>query len=538
MTIPRLRCNLLLPVLLLLACAGQPLLDAQTYSVLFNFDETPHGCCAYFPGILAQGRDGNIYGTTLAGGKFGYGSVFVIGPGGGLTTLYSFDITDGLGPQGGLAMGLDGNFYGTTYQGGGHSAGTVFQITPGGALTTLYSFANNGDGAYPRTPPVPAPDGNLYGATAYHAASTIYRITPTGALTTLVTLPAESDAPLTLGADGKLYGITLYGGTYNQGMAFSITTAGVFKTIYSFDTPTGGSPQGALLQASDGNFYGTTSLGGTNGGGVVFRLTPAGAYKVVHNFTSLPSTKGAAPAAGLVQGSDGYLYGVTPIGGVNGYGTIFRLKTNGSAFSVIYNFDKTNGAGPYSTPMLHTNGIIYGLAQSGGPADDGVLYSLNASLAPFASVFVVRSGKVGTSVGILGQGFSSATGVLFGSGRGTITSSTDTYLTAKVVAGATTGPVTVKEPGGNLISPQPFKVKPSITTFSPPSGAVGTSVVINGMSLLQATAVKFGGVAATTFTVNSNTQVTATVPAGAVTGKISITTPGGTANSASNFTVD
>ncbi|HTQ54952.1 MAG TPA: choice-of-anchor tandem repeat GloVer-containing protein [Bryobacteraceae bacterium] len=535
--IHKLNSNLIAGVFALAAAVAPPA-RSQTYSILYDFDETPHGCCAGYPGVLAQGRDGNIYGTTLAGGVYGYGSVFVIGPGGGLSTLYSFDITDGLGPQSGLAMGRDGNFYGTTYQGGAHSAGTIFRITPGGSLTILYSFANNGDGAYPRTPPVPAPDGNLYGVSANHAASTLYRITPAGAFTVLATLPAESDAPLTLAADGKLYGTTVLGGTYNQGTVFSITTAGVFKTIYSFNGPTGGSPQGALLQASDGNFYSTASLGGTSSGGVVYRMTPAGAYKVLHNFVALPSTSGSIPTAGLVQGSDGYLYGVTSIGGLNGFGTIFRLKTNGSSYSVVYNFDKTDGATPYSTPMLHTNGIIYGLTQGGGTSDDGVLYAVNEKLTPFVSVFDAPSGRVGTSVEILGQGFSGATGVLFGAGPGTFTATSDTYMTANIVAGATTGSVTVKEAGGNLVSPQTFKIIPTISSFSPASGSVGSSVKIKGMSLLQATAVKFGGAAATVFTVDSNTQVTATVPSGAVTGKISISTPGGTANSSTSFTVN
>lgn len=511
---------------------------SQTYSVLYNFDETPHGCCAYYPGILAQGRDGNIYGTTLSGGAFGYGSVFVVTPTGALATLYSFDITDGLGPQSGLALGLDGNFYGTTYQGGAGSAGTVFRITPGGSLAVLYSFANTGDGAYPRTPPVPAPDGNLYGVSAYHAASTLYRITPAGAFSVLETLPSESDAPLTLASDGKLYGTTIAGGTFNQGTVFSITTKGVFTTIYSFDGPTGYSPQGSLVQAADGAFYGTASLGGTSSGGVVFRLTPAGTYKVIHNFTALPSTAGSIPTTGLVQGSDGYLYGVTSIGGSQGFGTIFRIKTNGTSYSVVHNFSKSDGANPYSTPLLHTNGIIYGLTQSGGNKDDGVLYSLDEGLATFASAVAAPGGRVGASVGILGQGFSSATGVLFGAGAGTFTASNDTYMVAKVAAGATTGHITIEEPSGNLVSPATFRITPSISSFSPPSGPLGTSVTIKGMSLVQATSVKFGGIAASVFTVNSNTQVTATVPAGAVTGKISISTPGGTASSTADFTVN
>ena len=94
------------------------------------------------------------------------------------------------------------------------------------------------------------------------------------------------------------------------------------------------------------------------------------------------------------------------------------------------------------------------------------------------------------------------------------------------------------ESTGNLLTPLKFKILPTVASFSPASGAVGTVVTITGTGLLKTTAVKFGGVAATAFTVDSDTKVTATVPTGAVTGKISITTTGGAANSATSFTVN
>jgi hypothetical protein len=122
-------------------------------------------------------------------------------------------------------------------------------------------------------------------------------------------------------------------------------------------------------------------------------------------------------------------------------------------------------------------------------------------------------------------------------GHGKITVSSDTFLTATVPAGATTGVVTVAIPSGNLKSRINFRVVPSIKSFTPTSGPVGTPVTITGVSLTQTTKVAFGGVKATTLTVNSDTQVTADVPTGAKTGKITITTPGGTATSAAVFTV-
>jgi hypothetical protein len=142
---------------------------------------------------------------------------------------------------------------------------------------------------------------------------------------------------------------------------------------------------------------------------------------------------------------------------------------------------------------------------------------------------------------MFGQGFSSASVVKFGGVASTlVTLSGTTYLTAKVPVGAHTGAVTVTTGSTTLTSPQTFKVKPKITSFSPPSGSTGTLVTINGSGLIQATRVKFGTVLATTFTVVSDSEVTADVPSGLAPGTvtISITTPGGMANSPTKFTVN
>lgn len=527
---------LIMPVVLLLASA---LMQAQTYTDLHDFDETD-GCCANYPSMLAQGRDGNIYGATNSGGTHLDGNIFKMTPAGTLTSIYSFDFTHGAYPQGGLSLGTDGNFYGTTYQGGANSAGTVFKITPAGVPTLLYSFTDGTDGAYPRTPPVQAQDGNLYGTTGNSTVAVLYKITTSGTFTVMATLQAQSYSPLLLATDGNLYGTTVYGGTYNGGTVFKFSPgAKTLKTLFNFETEY--SPYGPLMQGVDGALYGTTSVGGTSEGGVVYRITTGGAYKVLYNFsTSSPaSANGAKPFAGLVQGSDKFLYGVTSAGGANGLGALFKISTTGTGFMVLHDFTTATGDSPDATPLLHTNGKIYGLTFHGGSNTAyGEIYSFDNSLKPFVTPVVLKSAKVGGSVGVLGQGFTTATGVLFGTGAGTYTSASNTFLTAKLVADATTGQITVKEPTGNLLTPLKFRIVPSLTTFLPASGTVASQVVITGMSLSQATAVKFGTVAATTFEVNSNTQITVTVPSGAVTGKISVVTPGGTATSATSFTVD
>jgi uncharacterized repeat protein (TIGR03803 family) len=449
---------------------------------------------------------------------------------------------------GGLTLGTDGNFYGTTYGGniGGGGYGTVFKEAATGALSTLYTFTDGADGALPIAPPVQGTDGNFYGTTCNqcNGASgygSIYKITPSGKFTVLytcdVTICFDPEDPLVQGTDGNFYGTSRSGGAVCCGSVFKITPSGKMILLYSF-AQDGGNPYGPLVQASDGNFYGTTCGGTTYG--TVFRITPTGKLRVLHNMNSNGS-EGWCPMAGLVQATDGNFYGVNKFGGSStncSCGTIFKITPTG-VFSVIYNFDQITGQNPETTILQHTNGLLYGTATTGGIGSYcacGVLFSLNIGASPFVTFVGPAVAKIGKTVEILGQGFTGTSAVTFGSTAASFTVSSDTYLTAVVPAGATTAAVTVTTSGGTLNSNKTFRVTPQIISFSPPSGTVGTSVVITGVSLTQATKVTFGAKVAS-FTVNSDTQVTATVPTGAVTGRIAITTPGGTATSATNFTV-
>ncbi len=435
--------------------------QAQTFTVFHNFIESD-GCCTIYPSMMAQGRDGRIYGTTLSGGSHLAGNVFAITTAGAIADLHDFSGTDGNGPQGGITMGLDGNFYGTTYLGGGTQHGTIFKITPAGVFTSLYSFSNNGDGAYPRTPPVQAQDGNLYGATGNGSNYILYKLTSAGVFSVVATLLSQSYTPLLLGTDGNLYGTTLYGGTYNEGTVFRFSPAAkTITTLYSFKNEW--SPNGPLLQATDGAIYGTAAVGGTGSSGAIYRITTAGAYKVIYNFTAAGTTDGRTPQNGVVQGSDGFLYGVASTGGANGLGTLFKVSTAGTGFTLLHSFDPPTGDTPSSALLLHTNGTIYGQTQHGGthPAY-GTMFSLTNNLKPYVKPVVLVSAKVGASVGLLGQGFTTATGVTFGNTAATYTVTSDTFITAKPAAGSTTSQITVKEPSGNLLSSLKFKIVPTV----------------------------------------------------------------------------
>ncbi len=581
-----LRAAMALAVVLALAALTTQSAPAQTFTVLDDFNGT-NGSDA--SSSLLQATNGNLYGTTAEGGGAGAGSVYQVTPGGTLTSIYSFclqgtppsDCPDGYQPLAPLVQASNGDLYGTTLRGGANNEGTVFKITTGGMLTTVYSFCSLSgcvDGIQPQGPLFQASNGNLYGTTSFDGANsgwgTIFKMTLAGKLTTIVNFAYTPGgnmpvAGLIEASNGDLYGMTPTGGgnggcTYDCGTVFKITAAGKITYLHGFCSLSGcadgGNPEGALVQASNGNFYGTTSVGGANGQGTVFEITPAGKLTTLYSFCSESScADGSSPRSTLIQATEGDLYGTTEYGGneydgVMGYcfasygcGTIFAVTTAGK-LTTLYSFCAQNGCTdgffPPAGLTQDTNGIFYGTAPGGGNVNCpqqgggcGTLFSLSTGLGPFVAL-QTTSGKEGAKIGILGQGFSDSSVVEFGgTAASTIAVTGTTFITATVPAGALTGSVTVTTGSSALTSSRTFNVLPTITSI-PSSGSVGTPVAIEGTGLTQTTKVTFGGVKATSFTVNSDTQVTAYVPTGAKTGKIAVTTQGGSATSKTTFTVN
>jgi hypothetical protein len=185
--------------------------------------------------------------------------------------------------------------------------------------------------------------------------------------------------------------------------------------------------------------------------------------------------------------------------------------------------------------MLAPNGVFYGEISVGGTSADGTLFTLD--LFSGSVEVIPASGDVGIKIVIRGSGLSSATGVSFNGTAAKFMVVNGSEITAMVPIGAVSGPVIITSPAGTLASSVPFLVNPQIKTFTPESGPIGTTVTITGASFTQAVDVAFSGVATTAFTVGSDAKLTATVPSGAATGPITITTAGGTATSTSIFTV-
>jgi uncharacterized repeat protein (TIGR03803 family) len=458
----------------------------QTFKTVVNFDGTNGGNPA---GSLIQGRDGKLYGTAFDGGSNtnniclvgGCGTVFRISARGTLTTLYSFcsqtNCADGANPAGPLVLGSDGNFYGITELGGATGSGTAFKITPSGSLTTLYNWCSQqgcADGAYVNLPEtasfVQASDGNFYGTNDTGGAAlagTVFKLTPGGALTTLYSFCSQTAC-----ADG----------------------------VY----PTG------LIQATDGNFYGTTQFGGSNRQGTVFRITPHGKLTTLYNFCSQTNcTDGAAPFGPLVQANDGKFYGTTEAGGTStntlcgGFcGTVFKMTSSGT-LTTLYNFcssaNCTDGASPAFSLVQASDGSFYGATLGGVNTQDGI------------TVFRLKTaGHVTTlhTFDTVSQGpealFQATTGPFYGETLEGGTSNNCGSFSCGIAFSLGVG------------------LGPFVETV-PSVGKVGSHVAILGQSFKGATAVSFNGTAAK-FTVHTDTYLSATVPKGAATGFVTVTT--------------
>jgi len=530
--------------------------QAQTPTLLHSFNDGQTDACAP-RGNIVQGRDGNMYGG--GGACAGNGAIYKISPAGVESVFFSFP------PQwtncggAGLTLGSDGNFYGACE--GGNPAtgmGSIYRLTPAGVFTDLHDFTGTNGDSLPLYPPIQASDGNFYGVSGNETqvCGNIYKLTPAGVYTNLHTFVFGSEchaSNLFQASDGNLYG-TLADCEVVQGAGcvYRISTTGVFKEIHDFAFATGEAPCTGLIQGRDGKLYGATQQGAANGNGSIYKMTTAGVATDLHDFTNATDAScvnNVGPPVNLLQVADGSFYGVNPAYGPNGTGSIYKLTTTNVFSAFLFPNPPVDGDLPSSTLIQHTNGLVYGTTPSGGGGTkgcpqgcQGTFFSVATGDKPFVSLEPTQTaGNVGAKVGMFGQGFSSSSVVKFGGVAATSKTLTGTtYLTAVVPAGAHTGPVTVTTGTTTLTSPQTYKVKPKITTFSPASGPVGTVVTINGSGFIQATAVKFGTVKATTFTVKSNSQVTADVPsglpAGAVT--ISIITPVGTATSPTKFTVN
>jgi uncharacterized repeat protein (TIGR03803 family) len=254
-------------------------------TVLHGFSGSPDGSGPY--ASLARDGAGNLYGTTIGGGQYGFGTVFEVDNNGSQTVLHSFNPNgvggDGATPYGGLARDTAGNLYGTTIGGGQYEMGTVFKMDTTGTETVLYDFGSqSGDGQLPSGDLIRDAAGNLYGTTQYGGAlglGTVFKVDKNGNETILHSFAGvDGEYPFLAGllrdAKGNLYGATDEGGAFSFGTVYKLDSTGKVTVLHSFTGKGGKIPYGTLILDKARNLYGTTSTGGAYGGGVIYRLTP------------------------------------------------------------------------------------------------------------------------------------------------------------------------------------------------------------------------------------------------------------------------
>ena len=262
----------------------------------------------------------------------------------------------------------------------------------GQTFTTLAEF-NATDGSAPG-PVIQGTDGNFYGVTSFggqFSQGAVFRITPDGTITTLHSFCQQSGCPdgnypngsLVQASDGNFYGATYFQGAANStfGTIFRITPTGTLTTIYAFcpgqvGCPDGQFPNGGLVQGSDGNLYGTTQH--TEGGqGTVFRITLDGTLTTLYTFcTKTGCPDGGAIFGGLTLGKDGNFYGTTVFGGAFSKvfgGTVFKITPAGNV-TTLHSFcaQKSgvvclDGSEPWNGALVQaSDGNFYGTTSSGG----------------------------------------------------------------------------------------------------------------------------------------------------------------------------
>jgi uncharacterized repeat protein (TIGR03803 family) len=381
--------------------------DAQgDFRVLHSFGLPPS-----FPaGGLVGTPDGAFYGLTGSGGEHGAGTIFRYVPASSaLTIVYEFDGTSGSGPRGAMVRGNDGALYGVTGDDGANGVGTIFRYEPGTAtLTTLHSFDFD-DGWSPQSGLLHV-GGVLYGTTAaggpggegtlfrYALAEGEFRILhgfsgPDGEF------PVA--API-MAADGRLCGTTLSGGASGRGAiyCYELSTS-TLTVLHSFGTTGGDAPYGGLVQSTDGALYGTTSQGSGvqfQNGGTLFRYTPStGVFSTLVNFTG---ANGSTPKATLIQGADGALYGTTTWG--TGGGKLFKFDRSSSVLTVLRTFDPNGGGISPDSALVESGGMLYGTTRtSGGVPGLGTVFRFHLSSSTFTTLHTFQGSSGAIPVAII-----------------------------------------------------------------------------------------------------------------------------------------
>jgi len=342
---------------------------------------------------LKKMSDAKLVGTIMSGGTPANGVVFAMNADGtDFSIVHNFQFTDGQRPFGNVLEAANGVLYGMTFDGGAFNTGVIFKVNKDGSdFSTLHSFPGTENGFHPLGGLIQAADGDLYGMTKEGGSvgyGNLFKIKSDGAGYTKLlefdgtTKGSYPRGDLIQGADHYLYGLTSNGGSSNKGILFKVKTDGTnFIKLVDFDGLNKGSNPGAnLIIGTNGKLFGLTQSGGTNDKGTIFSVNNDGTG-FVKLFDFDGTNTGSNSVGSLVQSiSDNYLYGMTNQGGASDLGTVFKIKTDGTGFTKLLDFNGVNGANPVFGPLLETQpGVFLGMTSLGGASNTGVVFSITSN---------------------------------------------------------------------------------------------------------------------------------------------------------------
>ena len=331
--------------------------------------------------------DGMLFGTTYNGGTFGFGSVFELNTSTGMvTTIASFNATNGANPNAQLITDGNGNLFGTTVLGGNGGYGTVFKLNiNSGVITPLVSFTGP-NGANPEGGLVEDSSGNLYGTTVGDTTDnegTVFEVNPsTGAFNNFVIFTgpngAYPNAALTMDGSGNLFGTTSGDGVNNEGTLFEINpNTGAFNNLVIFTGPNGAIPKATFTRPQTAIFL-EYAAGTGSTTKPVFDIQPStAAFTTIATFTN--SNNDPYPVNQLYIDSSGNVFGETQGYGSNNEGIVFEITPGTGGVIPLATFTRPNGACPNGGLTADANGNLYGTTYGDKSSNDGTAFELNPS---------------------------------------------------------------------------------------------------------------------------------------------------------------
>lgn len=313
--------------------------DGSGFQDVYNFTNDSSGISSSTCSLITSGN--NVFGMTMYGGKYNNGVIYTVdNNGNNYRPVYSFDRDNGVGPTGYLVP-VGSDLYGATGYGGKNNAGVIFKIKPDGSeYQRIFDFKDS------------------------------LGVCPTG--TVLI-------------VDSVIYGMTSYGGINKFGVIYKMNIDGSgYQKLLDFNNINGQYPNSSLLLYGD-TLFGITGMGGIYNSGLIFRINIDGSnYQKLLDYTVNQGIGNNPNTSLLILNSE--LYGITGNDGSNYLGTIYKLKTDGSNYKVLYNFNYENGATPLGHMVL-SGTTLYGMTVNGGTNYNGVIYSYDIKTQYYQKLF-------------------------------------------------------------------------------------------------------------------------------------------------------